>query len=193
MMLVFVDESGDPGLKIIEGASRYFTIGVVWFDDQEEADACDQRIGLLKRELGYEAGFEFHFSHNSRRQRLAFLQAVSPYSFFYSGIVLNKDPDKLWGDGFKNKESLYKYTSRLVFENIKPYLQEAIVVIDQSGKKEFRSQLAKYLRTRVEIDHKMVRKIKMQDSKNNNLLQLADYVCSVISRKEQGKSDAYEY
>ncbi|MFA5271099.1 MAG: DUF3800 domain-containing protein, partial [Candidatus Omnitrophota bacterium] len=115
------------------------------------------------------------------------------YDFFYAGIVLNKTPEKLWGDGFRNKESLYKYASKLVFENIKPYLEQAVVVIDESGKKEFRSQLAKYLRTKVEIDHKMVRKIKMQDSKTNNLLQLADYVCSVISRKEQGKPDACEY
>ncbi|MFA5271098.1 MAG: DUF3800 domain-containing protein, partial [Candidatus Omnitrophota bacterium] len=78
-MLVFVDESGDPGLKLEDGASRYFIIGVIWFEDHDEANACDQRISLLRRELGYGADFEFHFSHNSKRQRLAFLQAVSPY------------------------------------------------------------------------------------------------------------------
>jgi len=51
-MLVFIDESGDPGLKIEKGSSRFFTIALVIFEDKEEALACDQRIKLLKRELG---------------------------------------------------------------------------------------------------------------------------------------------
>ena len=50
-MLVFIDESGDSGLKIGEGSSRYFTVALVVFEDREEATACDQRIELLKREL----------------------------------------------------------------------------------------------------------------------------------------------
>lgn len=53
-MLVFIDESGDPGLKIEKGSSRYFTVSLVVFEDKEEALACDQRIGLLRRELGWE-------------------------------------------------------------------------------------------------------------------------------------------
>lgn len=31
-MLVFIDESGDSGLKIGEGSSRYFTVGLVIFE-----------------------------------------------------------------------------------------------------------------------------------------------------------------
>lgn len=45
-MLIFIDDSGDSGLKIESGSSRYFTIGLVVFEDNEEAVACDQRIQL---------------------------------------------------------------------------------------------------------------------------------------------------
>ena len=51
-LLVFIDESGDPGLKTDQGSSRFFTIGLVVFEDHDEAQACDDRIMLLKRELG---------------------------------------------------------------------------------------------------------------------------------------------
>ena len=51
-MLVFIDESGDPGLKLHEGSSAYFIISLVVFEDHDEAIACDQKIQLLKRELG---------------------------------------------------------------------------------------------------------------------------------------------
>ena len=64
-MLVFIDESGDPGLKTDQGSSRFFTIGLVVFEDHDEAQACDDRITLLKRELGWSADSEFHFKTNS--------------------------------------------------------------------------------------------------------------------------------
>ena len=51
-MLVFIDESGDSGLKFEHGSSRFFTIALVVFGNNNEAIACDQRIGLLRKELG---------------------------------------------------------------------------------------------------------------------------------------------
>lgn len=194
LMLVFIDESGDPGFKLEEGSSRYFTVAMVAFDDLEEAQLCDDRIRLLRAELGYPQDFEFHFSANSHRVRLAFLEAMAPYTFFYFGIVIDKDPRKLWGEGFKYKESFYKYTCRLVFENAKPYLDNAIVVIDKNGSKEFRRQLANYLRRKInEPDRRIIKKVKLQRSRSNNLLQLADYVAGVINRVIQGKKFASDY
>ena len=194
-MLIFIDESGDPGLKIEKGSSRYFTISLVAFEDKDEALACDQRIGLLRKELGWESNSEFHFRRNSDRVRRALLQATAPYNFFYYGIVINKNPEKLWGEGFKDKRSFYKYACGLVFENAKEKLDNAIIIIDKSGNLEFRRQLAKYLRKRMnEENKKLIKEVKMQRSSGNNLLQLADYVAGVINRSIQGgKKYADEY
>ncbi len=182
-MLLFIDESGDSGLKIEEGSSRYFTIALVCFDDKEEALACDQRIELLKRELGWKPNDEFHFKKNSDKVRRAFLQAIAPYNFFYHGIVINKDLNKLWGEGFRDKKSFYKYACGLLFSNAKDQLKDSIVVIDESGSLDFKKQLGSYLR-RVMNDEKKIaiKTVKMQRSSGNNLLQLADYIAGVINR-----------
>lgn len=185
-MLVFIDESGDPGLKLDQGSSRYFTVSLVVFEENDEALACDQKIELLKRELGWKPKSEFHFKNNSDKVRKSFLQAVAPYNFFYYGIVLNKDPKKLWGEGFRDKQSFYKYACGLVFENAKPKLSEATVIIDASGSLDFKNQLTKYLRHKLNQQGssqlKVVRSVKMQRSESNNLLQLADYVAGIINR-----------
>ncbi|HJT20006.1 MAG TPA: DUF3800 domain-containing protein [Nitrospira sp.] len=194
-MLAFIDEAGDTGLKTDQGSSRYFVVALVLFEDHAEAISCDQRIGLLRQELGYPEHFEFHFGHNSDRLRKRFLEAVAPYNFFYFGFALNKDRDKLWGPGFQVKSSLYKFTCGVVFENAKPYLSDAIVVIDESGTDTFRQQLGKYLsrRARDSDGRALIKKVKMQRSASNNLLQLADYVAGVVNRKVQGKKDVSEY
>ncbi len=180
-MLVFIDESGDTGLTIEKGATKYFIIVMIVFEDNDEALACDKRIDLLKRELGLPQNYEFHFHSNSNRVREAFFRAVLPYQFFYYGIVINKK--KLFGEGFKNKESFYKYAASLLFENAKEKLERAIIVIDEAGRELFKYQLAAYLRKKLNyLDRHRIYKVKMQDSKRNNLLQLVDMISGAVNR-----------
>lgn len=148
----------------------------------------------MKKEIGWSQDSEFHFKRNSDRVRETFLCAVSPYNFFYYGVVINKDPKKLWGEGFKNKESFYKYACGLVFENAKEKLMQATVIIDESGNLDFKRQLGKYLKRKINQKDRIIGKVKMQRSTSNNLLQLADYVASSINRSilnKKKKSDDY--
>ena len=192
-MLVFIDDSGDTGLKLEEGSTQYFGIFMVVFEEHEEAAACDQRITLLRHELGLTLNYEFHFHRNSNRVREAFFKAVLPYQFFYYGIIINKL--KLFGEGFKNKESFYKYSSSLLFENAKEKLDNAIVVIDESGRNLFKYQLAKYLKRKLNVSNGLtyIKRVKMQDSKGNNLLQLADMVAGAVTRSLGGGRDDKDY
>jgi len=193
-MLVFVDESGDPGLKIDAGSSRYFVIALVVFEDNEEAGATDKRIELLRRELRLDSRFEFRFNHCNKDFRERFLGAIAPYEFFYYGIVVDKHPNKLKGPGFKYKNSFYKYASSLVFQNAKAYLSNAIAVIDGSGSRDFRRELASYLKKRTnDPQQRYIREVKLQNSLGNNLLQMADMVAGAIHRSFGEKPDANTY
>ena len=125
-MLVFIDESGDTGLKLDKGSSRYFVISLILFEEKDEATACDNRIELLKRELRLGKSSEFKFNKLSMEKRIAFFKAMLPYSFFYFGVIIDKDLNKLSGDGFGLRESFYRYSCSLVFENAKPYMSNAI-------------------------------------------------------------------
>lgn len=192
-MLVFIDESGDAGLKLDKGSSRLFTVVLVVFEETEEAEKTDKRIDLLRSELGLHPQFEFHFNGMNHRLRRTFLETVSTGGFFYYGIVINKT--KLTGPGFRFKESFYKYACSLVFENAKPRLSDATIVIDGSGSKDFQRQLGTYLRKKTATTGGgcLIRKVKIQDSKKNNLLQLADMVCGSVARRYTDKAEASVY
>lgn len=193
-MLALIDESGDSGFKIGKGSSKYFTIALVIFEDDDEAIACDDRLELLKRELGWKANSEFHFKSNSDNIREAFFKAVLPYNFFYYGFVLNKYSTKLYGDSFKSKSSFYKYTCGLVFENAKNKLIDSTVIIDENGTPGFRKLLAKYLKGKMNTKYqKGIKKVKMESSLSNNLLQLADYIAGAINRSLTDKRKKRHY
>ena len=191
-MLVFIDESGDCGMKNRPGTSAFFIVTAVLFEDHEDAEACDERIIALRRELKVAEQYEFKFSWCSSRIRECFLRATAQFDYFYSSMVINKAG--LWGEGFKYKEPFYKYTTKLVFENCKPRLQDAKVVIDKCGDREFREQLSKYLKSRINSKgFQYIRKVTMEASHANNLLQLADMVCGAVARCYSNKKGATSY
>ena len=193
-MLVLLDESGDTGRKLTKGSSAYFIVSIAIFLDNEEALKCDQRIGLLRNELNLTDNYEFHFSDNSKRVRQAFLNAINPYNFSVITVAINKDPKKLFGEGFNVKSSFYKYACQMVLTNALPYLDKATLIIDKSGNSTFQGELRKYLRNK--LNDKKGEKIKnfiSQHSHHNNLLQLVDYCVGVSNRKIQDKKDWQEY
>ncbi len=193
-MLVFVDESGDTGLKFEKGSSERFVVTLVIFEDVEDAHAAESRIKKLRHELGLKKDFEFHYSGMKSRYREPFFKALGQQQFFYCTISINKR--KLVGPGFKNKESFYKYACRLVFENAKPLLDNAKIVIDGSGSREFKRELSSYLKRHMNSKDdrfKRIKKVQMEDSKKNDLIQLADMVCGAVARKLAGKSDGVQH
>jgi len=146
-MLVFVDDSGDTGLKMGQGSSGFFTVALVVFEENDEAQAADARISLLRREMGKPDDFEFHFKENSDGVRRAFLEAAIRYNFFYFGFVVNKS--RLYAGSLPTTEAFYAYICGLIFESAKPYLDNAAVKIDASGGRKFQRWLASYLKTKI--------------------------------------------
>ena len=193
-MLGFFDESGDPGLKIDRGSSRYFVVALVTFAENEPALRCDQRIDELRKELHLTNNYEFHFGKNSWKTREAFLRSVQPFDFQYHIFVLDKSPQTLDNLPFRDSESLYKYTAGLLFENASPYLNEVTVIADKTGSRRFRVDLPRYLQSRVNSyqEIRTIKNVKLQDSHRNNLLQLADYVASIGNQAIHGIPDAIE-
>jgi hypothetical protein len=91
-MLVFIDESGDPGLKLTTGSSKFFTIVLVVFGENDDALACDQRISLLRKELNLPEDYEFHFKEkiiqDFRRKKFEHQPKKSHRLSLIEGIVI---------------------------------------------------------------------------------------------------------
>ena len=178
-MLVFVDESGDAGMKLDKGSSVFFVVTAVLFEELDEAQRCDDSFADLRRQLGFPESKEFRFHDVREPTRTAFLSHVKQFDFKYLSVVLNKR--KLSGHGLQFKESVIKETTRLVFENLKPNLTNATVIVDGSGDKAFRQSFANDLKREVNTpEQRHVKKVKLVDSETNNLVQLADMVCGAV-------------
>ncbi|MEZ6085621.1 MAG: DUF3800 domain-containing protein [Phycisphaerae bacterium] len=191
-MLAFVDESGDTGLKLGQGSSRYFTVTTVIFECNLEAETCAREISALRSRLGIRREFKFNKCRIDVREE--FLRTVSMFQFAYSSMVINKA--KLSSKGFGYKTSFFKCALNYCFQNCLDTLNEASVFIDGQGDKDFRRSLQAYLKkqTRRKDGTQRIKKVRTQDSHRSDLLQMADMVCGAVARSfRDDVSDRFAY
>ena len=168
-------------------------VALVTFDDDAEALRCDRRLSELRSELHLPFDYEFHFARNPKRLRVAFLQAVQPFSFGYHVFALDK-LDELTFKDICTIKNLYLHSAKLLVDNARPFLRDVTLIIDRRGDRKLRSELSRQLRNyfRSDSGEFLIRRIKQQDSHRNNLLQLADYVASIEGRALSEKTDGVE-
>lgn len=193
-MLIFVDDSGDPGFKIEKGSSPVFVIACVIFDDELEAEKTAVAIKELRRKLKKSDNFEFKFNKASREFRLKFLEHISRFKFRFRAIVFEKT--KIKSDELKtSKQSFYNYAIKMVLKHNFGTIKEAKIRLDGHGDRIYKREVIRYLRKELNNrENRIFQKLQFVDSKSNVLIQLADMIAGAIHRKyEIEKTDSKMY
>lgn len=175
-MLVFIDESGDPGFRLKQGSSPVFVAAMVIFENGAAAKETEDIIRDVMRKMDIRPEFKFNKCRPDVRD--AFFSAVRNCSFRVRAIVVEKEiihsPHLRSG-----KENFYQYFVRLMMTHDGGSLENATVVIDGSGDQKFRQALKTRLRR--QLGHKM-KELRLHDSRRDALVQLADMCCGAIAR-----------
>lgn len=186
-MLVFIDDSGDPGFRIDKGSSKYFVIALIIFDDELEAEKTSVAIKELRRKLKVSDKFEFKFNKADRKFKSAFFKAVVGFKYRVRAIVIDKEivnSPRLRGD----KESFYNYVIMQVLKQRYGHIRNAKLKFDRRGERSIQDQLRVYLSRELDNkDKKIFDDLKFVDSRQNTLIQLADMVAGSIFAESVGK------
>jgi len=190
-MLVFIDDSGDPGFKLHKGSSPFFIIALVIFDDNLEAEKTSLAIKELRRKLKASDRYEFKFNKTNKKFKTAFFSAVRIFKFRVRAVVVDKKTIHSLHLR-KNKENFYNYTIMQVLKQSKGNIKNARLKFDKRGEKLLRNQLRVYLSR--ELDNKkrkIFKDLKFVDSRQNTLIQLADMVTGSLFASYTGKDKKY--
>jgi hypothetical protein len=188
-MLVFIDESGDPGFKLAKGSTAAFVALMVAFSDAQAALDTQVAIEVLALRLGIRG--EFKFSKSRPEVKDAFFKTIALQPFRVRAIVVEKK--LIYSQRLRdNKEDFYSFfvKSMLKFDN--GLLTGAKVVIDGSGDRAYRQELATYLRRHCGTG--AIKQIRFCNSVNDRLVQLADMCAGAIARSyKTDKEDAWRW
>ena len=185
--LVFIDESGDPGL--IGARSSHFIIAAVVIVNETEDLLIRAKIRGFRRSLGWRDEDEFKFSKTRKVIVRQLIGLLAPYDFRIYGIVLDKDQ---WtgSHGMDNRYSLY---NRILADLLKGInIPPAKICIDGNAGKKYQKNTAAFLRR--ELDGRMkITGLKYEDSRKVDELQLADIAAGAINRSLSKGGDSGDY
>ena len=181
-MLVFIDDSGDPGFKFAKGSSRFFVISLVIFKDTLEAEKAAVAIKELRRTLKFPDDVEFKFAKSSSLVRKKFLETVGQFQFTVRSLVVDKSIIRS-EELRTNKNSFYGYAIKMALKYSGNSILEASIKIDGSGDRTFRKSFLAYLRRELNSKEKrIIRQCRLVDSRGNVLIQMADMVAGSVRR-----------
>jgi hypothetical protein len=181
-VLVFIDESGDPGFKISKGSSPFFVIALVVFDENLDAEETALKIKKLRKTIRKSEFFEFKFNKCNKQFREAFLNEIKDSQFRIRAIVFDKNI--VYSSHLRlDKEDFYNFALRQVLEHNNNTIKNAKIRLDGRGEKAFRQQLTNYLRMSLNSQtNKIMKNLRFRNSKTDVLIQMADMVAGSIRR-----------
>lgn len=190
-MLVFIDDSGDPGFRVDKGSSPYFVISLVIFDDNLVAENVSVAIKNLRRDLKVSDMYEFKFNKTNQKFKTKFFETVRSFKFKIRAIVVGKNIIRS-SHLIRNKENFYNFIIMQVIKQSKGHIKNAKLKFDKRGERALRDELRTYLSR--ELDNKRNKfftDLRFVDSRQNTLIQLADMTAGSIFSAYSKKDKKY--
>jgi hypothetical protein len=190
-MIVFIDESGDPGFKTKGGSSPVFVIALVLFNDYLEAERTSLAIKELRRKLKVSDLYEFKFNKTNAIFKKAFFNSIKGFKYKVRAVIFDKDI--IYSPRLRNyKEDFYSHAIMQVLKHSQGKIKNAKLKFDKRGEKEIRDNLRTYLSKSLNNKKERIFKdLKFVDSRQNTLIQLADMVVGCIAADYLGKQKNY--
>lgn len=193
-MHVFLDDSGDAGMKLTQGSSTFLVMAACVFTEPEHMEKASAAIRALRGSLGRGERWEFKFSKTSRDMRDQFFALVPRMTFSLRAIIIDKR--RLTSEHLREvPDDLKAYAVRQLLSHTLDTVTEAKLVIDGQDRTAFGGASESYFRRKInEQSPGTLRKVAFEDSARNQLIQLADMAAGAVHRFARlGDQEALAY
>lgn len=192
-MPIYIDESGDTG-AIAKKGSRYFRVASVWVPNKECAERITAAIESVKSSLKLKPTFEFKASRTSRRngdEVLALFRELAQHQLLFSVGCVDKSHHELLAAKpwqilkIAVEESLRPLRPTVDGEpghGILSFGRRETITVDDNCDEKFRLAIQTTFRQNTGL----LCSPKFKASHREPLLQVADMICGIVARAENG-------
>lgn len=181
---IFIDESGDPGFKTLEGSSKFFVLTGVVVKNIQDLDKLTQSIKTLRTSLSLPINYEFKFSKSNTKVRQTFLGQILKLNG-YELVVCTVRKDG------RTTNINYGEAVSTMLETLAPC--QIKLIIDGKFPKTEKVRIKSFLRKNLKGKTHSLDTLSFRDSKSDEMIQFADVVAGVYNRILQGDKDFVDF
>lgn len=182
-ILAHIDEFGTNSINIENiGVSSHFLLCATLI---EEKNLVNGNKIIEEVRKNHFQGSEIKSSNIKRKnhgRRLTILNELNKIDFTIYLIVVDKS--EINSEGLSIKQSFYKYFNKLLVTDINRLNKKITFIADQVGSSEFQDSFQNYIENEV-TQYDLFNENKLfefSDSKENNLVQLTDFIVGTLAK-----------
>ncbi len=183
----FVDESGNHDLDTTKsGSSGYFVACsvIVVEKNLKQAHELAEAIRARNFQTGEIKSSNLKAKDSERRKRILLELAELPLKLYFTVV----DKNRVYRDGgFKFKQSFIKYVNGLLYQRLFN-CENLHMTVDEHGGSEFQASLKCYVEARYVDDLFREEAFQTKNSKDDVLIQVADFFAGSIAQIYEGKA-----
>lgn len=190
-MWVFIDDSGDCGMKFDSGSSDYVVMTACVFKTAAAVEATDTLVETARllnpgHPNPYRFTREFKYSKTKESIKNHFFETMTSGQFAIRAIVVDKR--KLYSEHLRtHPNDLKSYLIKQLLTHTFGTVRDAKIVIDGQDNRAFGRSDHDYFMDHVNSTCPgTIASVQFRDSKKDNLLQLADMICGTIHGGKNG-------
>lgn len=177
--IAFADEFGNNSFDFSkDGASTHFIIAGVIIN-RDEIHTINQALETIRKKFFQTGEMKSKNIGPNHKRRKAVLRELNKLNYVIYAVVVDKR--KLWGEGFKYKQSFYKYLNGLLYKELYRTYPKLELKVDEHGTNDFMLSFKKYVET-----NNMLRTLfsdsdfNIKKSQNELGIQLADIIAGTL-------------
>ena len=189
-IFAFIDESGNHDLDVEKiGASDYFIVVAIIINEPDFFQFSARAEELRKKHFQTGEMKSNGIKGNDQHQRrIRILSDILQLDFkFYALAVKKSDVHK--DSGLQYKQTFFKFFNGQLYNQLFRFHAEIKIFADVHGDKTFIDSFEAYINTKHKPDLFWKSDVEIINSKNNVLIQLADFVVGSLAQIYEGKGN----
>lgn len=175
-VIAFADEFGNNSFDFENQGSHFIIASVIM--NQDELNEIQIQLEEIRKRFFQTGEIKSSKVKDNHNRRIVILRELKKVNFSVYAVVIDKR--KLFGEGFKYKQSFYKYLNGILYKELYRTFPQLELKVDEHGGNDFMRSFKKY----VEKNH--IRNLfagsdfHIQKSHNDLGVQLADLMAGTL-------------
>jgi hypothetical protein len=175
-IIAFADEFGNNSFDFANQSTHFIVSGIIVNEDK--LNNLEIELEKIRKKHFQTGEIKSNKVATNHTRRLQILNELCELDFSIYALIIDKQ--KLYGEGFKHKQSFYKYLNGLLYKELYRTFPKLVLYVDEHGSNDYMKSFKNYVKKNHISNLFEGSDFQLQDSTQKIGIQLADFIAGTL-------------